>query len=88
MNDLQQQLKDRIKEEINYVDEDLKVHFSTKGDKFHIDVIEDYVSHMHIRGTTELEYCIMITSISSQLTNSNTASILRVVADLMEELGE
>ena len=85
MNNVLEELRKRIKEEINNIDEDLIVHFSGKNITFHIDIIEDYISHMHIRGNIEND-CVMITSISSKITQSNTTEILKVIAYLSQEI--
>lgn len=85
----QEQLKEQVKNEVeeysDYYGNCLHVHFSFPSEeKFHIDIIEDYCSHMHIRGTFEND-CMEITSISSRITQSATQDFLRYFADLMSD---
>ena len=84
----QTQFKERVKEEVAYIDDTLQVHFSfASKTKFHIDIIEDYCLHFHIHGAFEDGY-MEITSVSSHLTIGISTAIFRLLADLMDEYCE
>lgn len=71
-----QSLKQRILEDLlpdlQWTNDSVRIHFSfkEKGDDefFHIDVIEDYQSHMHIRGWFN-DDLLEVTSIHSNVTH-------------------
>ena len=82
----QMALKERIREEVSYIDEDLQVHFSFPDkDHFHIDVIEDGASHFHIHGEFWNGNEFEVRSISNQMTQYNSQNMMNLVTDLIGE---
>lgn len=56
-------------------------HFPTK-DKFHLEVIEDGVSHLHIRGTFDGSDIGSIDSINNKATLSTLQAVLNVLMEI------
>ena len=79
--------EERINEEVSYIDYCLQVHFSFPDERhFHIDIIEDYESHMHIHGEFWEGEEFEVRSISNQITQSNSQSLLQMITDLIGEV--
>ena len=59
-----------------------RFHFPTK-DKFHLEIIEDGVSHLHIRGTFDETDISSIDSISNKATLSTFQVVMNVLMEIL-----
>lgn len=73
--------KSEVKEQLEYLNDELRVRFHFSGDDVHVDVIEDECSHFHIRGEIADDY-FNVFSMSSNTTMDTTRDLVDLFFDL------